>query len=94
VSVTINGEPAFVSYISPWQINALIPADLAPGPVQIQVSNHGLASDMISANLVDAAPAFFNIGCCFGDVNEVFIAALHANNSPISSANEGETVAL
>jgi uncharacterized protein (TIGR03437 family) len=100
VSVTINGEPAFVSYISPWQINALIPADLAPGPVQIQVSNHGLASDMISANLVNAAPAFFNIGCCLGDVNEVFIAALHANNSQISSANmmgsasEGETVAL
>ncbi|HKE26582.1 MAG TPA: TIGR03118 family protein [Bryobacteraceae bacterium] len=100
VSVTINGESAFVSYISPWQINALIPADLAPGPVQIQVSNHGLASDVISATLANAAPAFFNVGCCFGDLNEVFIAALHADNSPISSANmigsanEGETIAL
>jgi uncharacterized protein (TIGR03118 family) len=100
VSVTINGEPAFVSYISPGQINALIPADLAPGPVQIQVSNHGLASDVISATLANAAPAFFNVVCCFGDLNEVFIAALHADNSPIGSANmigsanEGETVIL
>jgi uncharacterized protein (TIGR03118 family) len=97
VSVTINGEPAFVSYISPTQINALVPAELAPGPVKIQVSNHGLASAVIPATLANAAPAFFIVGNGPGEVNEPLIAAVHADNSPInpsSSANAGETVAL
>ena len=97
VSVTVNGEPAFVSYICPTQINALVPADLAPGPVQIQVSNHGLASAAIPATLVSAAPTFFTIGSESGDVREPLIAGLEAGNSPIgftSFANEGETVAL
>jgi uncharacterized protein (TIGR03118 family) len=97
VGVTVNGEPAFVSYICPTQINALVPADLAPGPVQIQVSNHGLASAVISATLANAAPTFFTIGSESGDVREPLIAALHADNSPLGFsgfANEGETVAL
>ena len=33
--MTVNGEPAFVSYISPTQINFLVPVDVDPGPVEI-----------------------------------------------------------
>jgi uncharacterized protein (TIGR03437 family) len=58
VSVTINGEPAYVSYISPTQINFLLPLDLAPGPVQIVATNNGLNSAPISAKLSNAAPSF------------------------------------
>jgi uncharacterized protein (TIGR03437 family) len=94
VSVTINGEPAFISYISPTQINALVPVDLAAGPVQIQVSNHGLASDAITATLATAAPAFFSSGNAPGCVNEPLIAALHASDSPVESATPGETISI
>ncbi len=59
VSVTANGESAFVTYISPTQINVLLPADLQPGPVKIQTFNNGLSSQTASVTLQAAGPAFF-----------------------------------
>jgi uncharacterized protein (TIGR03437 family) len=59
VGVTTNGEPAFVSYISPIQINFLVPLDLDPGPVEIRTANNGLVSAPTSATLANAAPGFF-----------------------------------
>ncbi|MCU1335465.1 MAG: hypothetical protein JWO19_1046 [Bryobacterales bacterium] len=38
-SVSINGKPGFVSYISPTQVNVQAPADTATGPVGITVTN-------------------------------------------------------
>ena len=92
VSVTIDGEPAVVSYISPTQINFLVPADLAPGPVEIQTANNGLTSTPISVTLANAAPAFFFVPGESEDEN--FIAALQADNSPAVIVTPGETVEL
>jgi uncharacterized protein (TIGR03437 family) len=39
VSVTINGRRAFVSYISPGQVNAQVPSGLTAGPVQVAVTS-------------------------------------------------------
>jgi uncharacterized protein (TIGR03437 family) len=39
VRVTIGGQNAFVSYISPGQVNALVPANVAPGSASVVVSN-------------------------------------------------------
>ncbi len=80
VSVTLNGEPAFVSFISPSQINFLTPVDLAPGPVQIQVTNNGLVSTVVSATALSSAPAFFTIGATNSAGNS-YIAATHADGS-------------
>ena len=80
VSVTINGEPGYVSYISPSQINFLAPADLAPGPVQIQVTSNGLISATVSATALSSAPAFFTIGATNSAGNS-YIAATHADGS-------------
>lgn len=74
VSVTINGEPAYVSYISPTQINFLIPSDLAPGPIQVATQNNGLLSGAVDATLSPAAPSFFLLS---GN----YIAATHADGS-------------
>ena len=102
VSVTINGEPGFVSYISPTQINFLAPADIAPGPVEIVTANNGLASVPVSATLANAAPAFFyffpgeqadGLYPAPGVVKNL-IAALHANGSSAASVLPGETIAL
>ena len=44
VGVTINGEPAYVEFVSPSQLNVLVPADLPAAAVQVQVTNNGLNS--------------------------------------------------
>ena len=59
VSVTINGKPAFVEYISPTQINVQAPSDTAVGTVDVVVTNNGAASAPAAAQLQALAPAFF-----------------------------------
>jgi uncharacterized protein (TIGR03437 family) len=59
VSVTIDGKPAFVYYISPTQINVQAPSDSATGPVSVVVTNNGSISAPATAQLQAAAPAFF-----------------------------------
>ncbi|MEO8367891.1 MAG: SBBP repeat-containing protein [Candidatus Solibacter sp.] len=59
VSVTINGKPAFVYYISATQINVQAPSDSAVGPVNVVVTNNGTASAAATAQLQAAAPTFF-----------------------------------
>ena len=62
VSVTIDGKPAFVEYISPGQINVQAPADSATGPVNVVVTNNGQVSSAVPAQLQTYAPAFFVYG--------------------------------
>jgi uncharacterized protein (TIGR03437 family) len=58
VSVTIDGEPAFVEYISPSQINVQAPSDSAAGTVNVVVDNNGMSATA-AAQLLAYAPAFF-----------------------------------
>src|SRR6202012_244733 len=39
ISVSIDGKPGYISYISPQQINVQAPADTASGSVGITVTN-------------------------------------------------------
>jgi uncharacterized protein (TIGR03118 family) len=97
VSVTVDGKPAYIAYISPTQINALVPADLTLGPVQVSTSNQGLASGSVTAQMQATTPAFF-----ISKSN--YIAALHANNTVVgpttlypnnsTPAAPGETIML
>jgi uncharacterized protein (TIGR03437 family) len=57
--VTINGNPAFVAYISPTQVNVLAPDDTAIGPIQVQVSVQGQASSQATAQMAAFSPALF-----------------------------------
>jgi uncharacterized protein (TIGR03437 family) len=59
VSVTINGNPASVYFISQGQINVQAPDDSAQGPVNVVVNNNGLASPPATAQLQPYAPALF-----------------------------------
>jgi uncharacterized protein (TIGR03118 family) len=79
VSVTINGKPAFVYYVSPSQIDVIAPADSTTGSVPVVVTNSGAASASANAQLQTAAPAFFSIG--------KYIIATHANGSLVGPAN-------
>jgi uncharacterized protein (TIGR03437 family) len=59
VSVTVNGKPAFVYFISPSQLNVLAPADSTTGPVAVQVTVAGLAGNVFTVTESPAAPALF-----------------------------------
>jgi uncharacterized protein (TIGR03437 family) len=59
VGVKINGRPAYVSYISPSQINVQAPADSALGSVAVEVNNNGTSGTASSAQLQAVSPAFF-----------------------------------
>jgi uncharacterized protein (TIGR03437 family) len=59
VSVSIDGKPAYVEYISPTQINAIAPDDPAIGPVQVQVSTPQGPSYSATVVKQQVAPAFF-----------------------------------
>ena len=59
VTVTVNGKPAYVSYISPTQINAQAPNDATVGSVSVQVTNNGVTSGLVTAQMQRFSPAFF-----------------------------------
>lgn len=92
VSVTVNGVPAYVAYISPGQINVLAPDDPHTGTVQVQVTVAQQSSNSMSAPKSVFAPAFFTFG------GGVYVAALHADYSPVTAtgvpAKPGETILL
>jgi uncharacterized protein (TIGR03437 family) len=80
-SVTVNGKPAYIYFISPTQVNVLTPLDSTIGPVAIIVNNGSTTSATFTANMQAAAPGFLR----FGD--GVHIAALHADNSYLGPAS-------
>jgi uncharacterized protein (TIGR03437 family) len=60
VQVTINSKPAYISFISPGQINVLAPDDAATGQVAVQVTNSLGTSNSFQATRQAVAPGIFN----------------------------------
>lgn len=56
VSVTVNGRPAYIYYISPTQININTPEDNATGPVAIQVRTPLGVSNTVMVNRARLSP--------------------------------------
>jgi len=93
VSVSIDGKPAFVDYVSPTQINVQAPSDSAIGPVSVVVTNNGAASAPAPAQLEAAAPAFF----LYSGTNYAIASRLpdYAEvGDPSAPAKPGDTVVL
>jgi uncharacterized protein (TIGR03437 family) len=80
VSVTIDGIPAYVEYISPTQINVLAPDDAKVGTVQVQVNVAQQNSNSLSAQKAQFAPAFFTFG-------DGYVAARHVDYSLVGAPN-------
>jgi uncharacterized protein (TIGR03437 family) len=75
VSVSVNGKAAYVSYVSPKQINILTPPDAMTGPVTVRVAVNGSASASFTAQAQAVAPAFFTLG------TSPYVAGMHADYS-------------
>jgi uncharacterized protein (TIGR03118 family) len=95
VSVSIDGKPAYVYYVSPSQIDVIAPADSTIGPVPVVVNNNNVASGPAAAQLQAVSPAFFAAG--------KYAIATHGNGSLIGPANllpgatpatQGETIVI
>jgi uncharacterized protein (TIGR03437 family) len=98
VSVTINGLPAYVEYISPTQVNVLAPDDATVGAVQVQVTTPQGNTNSFTAQKQQFAPAFFTMG-------GTYAAAQHADYSYVGKpgllpgatsqpAQPGETILI
>jgi uncharacterized protein (TIGR03437 family) len=100
VSVKVNGKPAYIYWISPTQVNVLVPLDNTQGPVQVQVTNGLTTTAPFTVNMKALAPAFFLLGAT------KYIVAQHADYSlmgptsmsvsgyAFSPAKPGETILL
>lgn len=62
VGVKINGEAAFVDYVSPGQINALLPGDVSAGPAQVTVTNSLGTSAPFTLNVAAQQPTLLAPG--------------------------------
>jgi len=58
VTVTIGGKPAYLYFISPTQLNLIVP-DVPPGPAELMVTTPAGASSVINVTISEFAPAFF-----------------------------------
>jgi len=59
VTVTFNGVAASLLYVSPTQINALVPASVAPGNVQVVAQVNGVNSTPFPVTARAARPAVY-----------------------------------
>ena len=59
LSVKIGLAPAYIYYISPGQINLIVPPDLGPGPVPVTVTNSAGTSAAVMVTASTFGPAFF-----------------------------------
>lgn len=59
VRVFIANIPAAILFVSPGQINALVPANLRPGPVELQVGLDALYGPAVAIEIAENAPALF-----------------------------------
>ena len=88
VSVMIDDKPAYISYVSPTQLNVLAPASATPGSVKVESKNGGLTSASVVARMESAAPAFFR--------SDKYAIATHADGSSLvgssAPAEAGEVI--
>jgi uncharacterized protein (TIGR03437 family) len=95
VSVTVNGKPAYVYFISPTQLNILTPPDSITGTVAVQVTNGGVQSNVVNSAAAALSLAFFTF-------DATHITATHTDGSLIgpvtlypgfsTPAKPGETI--
>jgi uncharacterized protein (TIGR03437 family) len=89
VTVTFNGLPATLEYVSSTQINALVPAGLMPAPVQVVVQNGASSSNPFTTIATATLPAIYALpntaGSSFFVTAPLQATALLVGNSVVDS---------
>ncbi len=90
VQVTINGSYVPINYVSPGQLDVVVPLGNTFSLAQIQVINNGVASNLVTELVNPTTPGVFTSSYGLG-----YAIVEHANGSlvsPTSPAQPGETV--
>ena len=90
VQVFVAGSPVSLYYVSPQQINFLIPPNLRPGEMDLFVARDGTAGPHTPITLHDVGPGLFQS-------EPGLIIATHADGSLVTQsdpARQGETVTV
>ncbi len=90
VHVTVGNYPANMYYVSPYQINFLVPANLLPGPSTVQVVLEGHSGPKVAITLAAASPALFQLDAH----NAVAVRPDGSVITPMAPAKPGEIVLL
>jgi uncharacterized protein (TIGR03437 family) len=85
VSVTINGKPAYVDYVSPGQINVIAPDDPTLGPVPVLVSTAQGNSYPGTVLKQKIAPEFFT----WTIAGTSYATARHLDGTPVGPSGSG-----
>jgi uncharacterized protein (TIGR03437 family) len=102
-TVTIGGQSAFIDYVSPGQVNAQVPSNIATGPQQVVVSTPGgtSAAYSITVNATEPgllAPSVFNlpagqyVGATFPNGTTFVLPPGVANGVATARAAPGDTI--
>ncbi|HLK18138.1 MAG TPA: hypothetical protein VKT81_04245 [Bryobacteraceae bacterium] len=90
VHVTVGNLPATMYYVSPDQVNFLVPANLLPGASTVQVVLDGHSGPAIKITLAAASPALFQL-------DSKTAVAIHPDGTVITDkapAKPGEIIIL
>ena len=83
VEVYVDNWPAPLLYVSPTQINFLVPSGESPGSISVHVVREGASGPFVSLTLVNGAPALFGGGSGFA-------IATHADGTLLTDASPGQ----
>ena len=81
--MTINGKAAYVCYVSPSRVNALLPVEVEEGPGIVQVSRSELTSAPVTIQVKRAAPGLFLLD----PETRRYVIATHADGSLVGKTS-------
>ncbi len=98
VSVSIGGQPGYIAYVSPTQINAVAP-DVGSGSVSltVTVTNSGVTSTPVNTLAASVQPAFFQWGSYAVATHQDYSLAVENGMLPglaTTPAKPGEVIIL
>jgi uncharacterized protein (TIGR03437 family) len=106
VAVSIGGTSAFISYVSPGQVNALVPSTIATGMTSLTVTNGALSGTPVNVTVVPSQPGMLtvpplndpqsvNIAAVFPDFVTYALPSIPAySNAPTRTPRPGDTIVL
>ena len=87
VSVTVGGKPAYLAFVSPAQLNVLLPTDDITGPVEVKVTTPQ-GSSSATAVVERYAPGLFP-----NPLDRKYAVATHADNALVAPEGLAPAVA-
>lgn len=86
VSATINGTPAYVSFVSPAQVNVEIPAGVPAGTASVILTYDGTPSGPVNF-AIEAAGGSILAPTSFKVNGKQYVGAYHVNGAPVTNGN-------